>query len=154
MASSFSALRLSTLNSFASIARSRSRSASRLQFTRRFQSNSLSTPSLSSPRHFLSIADLTAVELSTLVKRASEVKNVIKSGNIRASLPGPLTGKTAAMLFSKRSTRTRVSTEAAVVFLGGHPMFLGKDDIQLGVSHDLPFNSPINLMRSKADDRL
>lgn len=47
-----------------------------------------------------------------------------------------------------------MSTEAAVVFLGGHPMFLGKDDIQLGVSHNFPFNSPINLMRSKTDGRL
>lgn len=37
------------------------------------------------------------------------------------------------MSFSKRSTRTRISTEGAVVALGGHPMFLGKDDIQLGV---------------------
>jgi ornithine carbamoyltransferase len=38
------------------------------------------------------------------------------------------------MLFSKLSTRTRVSTEAAVALMGGHPMFLGKNDIQLGVS--------------------
>lgn len=41
------------------------------------------------------------------------------------------------MTFSKRSTRTRVSTEAAVVSMGGHPMFLGKDDIQLGVNESL-----------------
>src|SRR5699024_2835642 len=37
----------------------------------------------------------------------------------------------------KRSTRTRVSTEAAVAQMGGHPMFLGKDDIQLGVNESL-----------------
>ena len=41
------------------------------------------------------------------------------------------------MTFSKRSTRTRVSTEAAVVTMGGHPIFLGKDDIQLGVNESL-----------------
>lgn len=41
------------------------------------------------------------------------------------------------MMFSKRSTRTRVSTEAAVVTMGGHPMFLGKEDIQLGVNESL-----------------
>jgi ornithine carbamoyltransferase len=41
------------------------------------------------------------------------------------------------MMFNKRSTRTRVSTEGAVVQLGGHPMFLGKDDIQLGVNESL-----------------
>ena len=39
--------------------------------------------------------------------------------------------------FNKRSTRTRVSTEAAVTTMGGHPMFLGKDDIQLGVNESL-----------------
>jgi ornithine carbamoyltransferase len=42
-------------------------------------------------------------------------------------------GRQIAMIFNKRSTRTRVSTEAAVSAMGGHPMFLGKDDIQLGV---------------------
>jgi ornithine carbamoyltransferase len=41
------------------------------------------------------------------------------------------------MMFNKRSTRTRVSTEAAAVQMGGHPMFLGKDDIQLGVNESL-----------------
>lgn len=39
--------------------------------------------------------------------------------------------------FNKRSTRTRVSTEAATATMGGHPMFLGKDDIQLGVNESL-----------------
>lgn len=48
---------------------------------------------------------------------------------------GALNGKTVAIMFNKRSTRTRVSTEAAVSIMGGHPMFLGKDDIQLGVSN-------------------
>jgi ornithine carbamoyltransferase len=53
------------------------------------------------------------------------------------SLLGSLSGKTVAMMFNKRSTRTRVSTEAAVSTMGGHPMFLGKDDIQLGVNESL-----------------
>ncbi|KAL9121830.1 MAG: hypothetical protein Q9187_001620, partial [Circinaria calcarea] len=61
----------------------------------------------------------------------------MKSGAIPKSLLGSLAGKTVAMTFSKRSTRTRVSTEAAVVSMGGHPMFLGKDDIQLGVNESL-----------------
>jgi len=42
-----------------------------------------------------------------------------------------------SLRFNKRSTRTRVSTEAAVTTMGGHPMFLGKDDIQLGVNESL-----------------
>ena len=53
------------------------------------------------------------------------------------SLENKLLGQTVAMTFSKRSTRTRVSTEGAVVRLGGHPMFLGKEDIQLGVNESL-----------------
>ncbi|SCV69671.1 BQ2448_1065 [Microbotryum intermedium] len=45
--------------------------------------------------------------------------------------------KTVALIFSKRSTRTRVASESAVHMLGGHPMFLGSGDIQLGVNESL-----------------
>ncbi|OAK96006.1 ornithine carbamoyltransferase mitochondrial precursor [Phaeosphaeriaceae sp. SRC1lsM3a] len=91
------------------------------------------------PRHLLSIADLTPAELTTLVRNAHQHKTAIKSGTgeIPHSLRGALAGKTVAMTFSKRSTRTRVSTEGAIATLGGSPMFLGKDDIQLGVNESL-----------------
>jgi len=89
------------------------------------------------PRHLLSIADLTPKELTTLVRNAAKHKKDMKSGKPLSELAGTLTGKTVAVMFSKRSTRTRVSTEGAVVALGGHPMFLGKDDIQLGVNESL-----------------
>jgi len=85
------------------------------------------------PRHFLSIDDLTSSEFVKLVDQARKAKRAIKAGQTLSSQKDALGGKTVAMMFSKRSTRTRVSTEAAVVHLGGHPMFLGKDDIQLGV---------------------
>ncbi|KAA8910418.1 ornithine carbamoyltransferase [Sphaerosporella brunnea] len=103
------------------------------------RSISTSSPAATStaPRHFLSIGDLTPKELSTLVRQATKAKHAIKAGTVPESLKGTLTGKTIAMMFSKRSTRTRVSTEAAVVYMGGHPMFLGKDDIQLGVNESL-----------------
>ncbi|KAL3410839.1 hypothetical protein V8F44DRAFT_635404 [Aspergillus fumigatus] len=103
------------------------------------QYSSQTTPPISpfAPRHFLSIADLTPTEFATLVRNASSYKRSIKSGSVPQNLLGALNGKTVAMMFSKRSTRTRISTEGAVVRMGGHPMFLGKDDIQLGVNESL-----------------
>jgi ornithine carbamoyltransferase len=89
-------------------------------------------------RHFLSIADLSVPELKSILARSAELKHSVKTNNLLPGLtqftPGPLAGQTVAIMFSKRSTRTRVSTESAVALLGGHPMFLGKDDIQLGVA--------------------
>lgn len=101
--------------------------------------SAVSTPPTSpfAPRHLLSIADLSSDELTILVRNAASHKQSIKSGSIPTSLLGALTRKTVAMAFSKRSTRTRVSTEAAVTTLGGHAMFLGRDDIQLGVNESL-----------------
>jgi ornithine carbamoyltransferase len=88
----------------------------------------------SGPRHLMTIADLTPTEFANLVRNAASRKAAVKGGSVPAGLNSGLSGQTVAMMFSKRSTRTRVSTEAAVNMLGGHPMFLGKDDIQLGVS--------------------
>jgi len=85
----------------------------------------------------MSIADLTPAELTKLVQNAASHKASFKSGRVPAELENTLLGKTVAMTFSKRSTRTRVSTEAAVAMLGGHPMFLGKEDIQLGVNESI-----------------
>lgn len=104
---------------------------------RRYSSAIAPQTSPFAPRHFLSIADLTPFEFTTLVRNASSHKRAIKSGYVPRNLQGALSGNTVAMMFSKRSTRTRVSTEGAVVQLGGHPMFLGKDDIQLGVNESL-----------------
>jgi ornithine carbamoyltransferase len=81
----------------------------------------------------MSMSDLSREELVKLVQNAAAHKKAVKSGNTPQALSTSLAGKTVAMMFNKRSTRTRVSTEAAVTLMGGHPMFLGKDDIQLGV---------------------
>ncbi|KAK4101352.1 ornithine carbamoyltransferase [Parathielavia hyrcaniae] len=105
----------------------------------------LQTRSISStagPRHLLSISDLSPAEFAKLVLNASSHKAAVNAANAAGEQPpkplhGALTGKTVAMMFNKRSTRTRVSTEAAVQLMGGHPMFLGKDDIQLGVNESL-----------------
>ncbi|KAK4988703.1 ornithine carbamoyltransferase [Elasticomyces elasticus] len=104
---------------------------------RRYSSPATPLTSPFAPRHLLSIADLTPLELTALVRNASSHKSAIKSGHLPPSLQNTLLTKTIAMIFSKRSTRTRVSTEAAVSLMGGHAMFLGKDDIQLGVNESL-----------------
>jgi len=89
------------------------------------------------PRHLLSIADLTGKELSILVLNAETYSNRMRKTRHESYITQPLRGQTVAIMFNKRSTRTRVSTEAAVFKLGGYPMFLGKDDIQLGVNESL-----------------
>ncbi|MGH8441964.1 MAG: ornithine carbamoyltransferase [Nevskiaceae bacterium] len=76
-------------------------------------------------RHFLKLSDLTATELRGLVQRAQQMKR-------RPLAARPLAGRTLAMLFTKSSTRTRVSFEVAMDQLGGHALFLSPRDIQLG----------------------
>jgi ornithine carbamoyltransferase len=100
-----------------------------------------STISQFPPRHLLSIADLSPTELTTLVRNAQAHKKAIRgsTGEIPHSLRGALAGQTVAMIFNKLSTRTRISTEGAVATMGGNPMFLGKNDIQLGVWTVLSF---------------
>ena len=45
------------------------------------------------------------------------------------------------MIFQKRSTRTRASTETGISLLGGHALFLGPSDIQLGVNESMKDNA-------------
>jgi len=88
----------------------------------------------STPRHLLSVNDFSPAEFTKVVRNASAYKEACATGAVPEHLKGSLAGKAIALMFSKRSTRTRVSSESAISIMGGHPMFLGKDDIQLGVS--------------------
>jgi ornithine carbamoyltransferase len=81
-----------------------------------------------SVRHFLDVDDLTADELETVLDRAT----ALKTGAGPAAPDAPLDGATLGMLFEKPSTRTRISFETGMTQLGGHAIFLGPDDIQLG----------------------
>lgn len=78
-------------------------------------------------RDLLSLAPLSVEEIEWLLRRAQYYKN--RSRASRESLP--LAGRSIGLLFEKSSTRTRVSFEVAVTRLGGHPIFLSFDDIQI-----------------------
>lgn len=128
------------------------------------------------PPHLLTLADLTIPQIQSLITSAVAFKKYYKSKAIPEAgrIEGAkfekgdeqmsedikrksLDSKTVALIFSKRSTRTRVSSETAIKALGmflylslkvsfayppqwslgGHPMFLGSGDIQLGVNETL-----------------
>ncbi|MCW8903612.1 ornithine carbamoyltransferase [Sedimenticola sp.] len=79
-------------------------------------------------RHFLSLLDLSPDELRALVRRASELKRILRAGELHE----PLKNQTLGMIFEKSSTRTRISFEAGITQLGGHALFLSSRDTQLG----------------------
>jgi len=70
---------------------------------------------------------LSREEILSIVKLAAEMK-----ATRRSDPAGQLTGQCWALMFSKSSTRTRVSFEVGIRELGGNVMFLAADDIQLG----------------------
>ncbi|MES2982366.1 MAG: ornithine carbamoyltransferase [Verrucomicrobiota bacterium] len=78
-------------------------------------------------KHLLSIEELSAAEISSLIANAQSLK--AERGKHAAQ---PLAGQTWAMIFTKSSTRTRVSFEVGIRELGGFPMFLSANEIQLG----------------------
>ncbi len=80
------------------------------------------------PRHFLTLLDLSPVELQHLVRRAIELKALNKAGSIHE----PFKHRVLAMVFEKSSTRTRMSFEVGMAQLGGHAIFLSPRDTQLG----------------------
>jgi ornithine carbamoyltransferase len=75
-------------------------------------------------RHLLTGAELRRDELLALIERAIELK-----ADPLASRA--LAGRNVALIFQKPSTRTRVSFEAGVAELGGHPLILRSDEMQL-----------------------
>ncbi|MEX0992787.1 MAG: ornithine carbamoyltransferase [Solirubrobacterales bacterium] len=81
---------------------------------------------MAEPRHFITGEELTGDELRALVGRAEQLRS---TGSSRTALP--LRGRSVALIFEKPSTRTRVSLEVGVSQLGGHPVVLRGDELQL-----------------------
>jgi ornithine carbamoyltransferase len=79
-----------------------------------------------SKRHFLSITDLSPAEVRETLLLANDIKR--HPERYRTALAG----QTLAMIFQKKSTRTRVSFEVGMFQLGGHALFLSSADIQIG----------------------
>jgi ornithine carbamoyltransferase len=76
------------------------------------------------PRHLLTGEELSADELGRLLDRALELK-------ADPAASRALAGRTVALLFEHPSTRTRTSMEAGVFEMGGHPMVLRANELQL-----------------------
>ena len=78
-------------------------------------------------RDYLTGAELGAFELGKLLDRAAE----LKAGRGRRADGGVLAGRSIALVFEKPSTRTRISFDVGVAELGGHPVVLRGDELQL-----------------------
>lgn len=81
-----------------------------------------------SQKHLVSLFDYSQDEILTILSLAIKLKKQLKQG----LHPLLLKGKILAMIFTKSSTRTRVSFEAGIYQLGGIAQFLSSSDIQLG----------------------
>lgn len=77
-------------------------------------------------KDLLTINDLSADEINEILKLAGELKEK------RQAFGEPLKGKTLGLIFEKPSNRTRVSFEVGITELGGHAIYLGSYEIDLG----------------------
>jgi ornithine carbamoyltransferase len=80
-------------------------------------------------RHLLKLAGMREMEGREILRLAAKAK---KARGKKSSSKGPLAGQIWALIFTKASTRTRVSFEVAIRELGGVPSFLSAAEIQLG----------------------
>lgn len=81
-----------------------------------------------SQKHLITLQDYSQDEIYQVLSTAFDLKKKLK-----ANIPHPyLKGKTLGMIFTKSSTRTRVSFEVGIYQLGGYGLFLNANDIQLG----------------------
>ena len=79
-------------------------------------------------KHLLTLESLSTEEIKDILNFADQLKYELKHGIEHHHLKG----KTLGMIFEKSSTRTRVSFETGMYQLGGHPLFLSSNDLQIG----------------------
>ena len=79
-------------------------------------------------KHLLTLESLSQEEIKDILNLADQLKYDLKHGIEHHHLKG----KTLGMIFEKASTRTRVSFETGMYQLGGHPLFLSSNDLQIG----------------------
>ncbi len=79
-------------------------------------------------KHLLKLSDLSTEEIYGILNLADQLKYERKNNIAHPYLQG----KKLGMIFSKSSTRTRVSFEVGMTELGGHALFLSDRDLQLG----------------------
>ena len=80
-------------------------------------------------RHFLDLKDFDKTQLQAMLDYGLEMRRALKAGT---SHDTPLAGQHVGMIFEKPSTRTRVSFEVGISQLGGTPIVLSANDMQLG----------------------
>lgn len=81
----------------------------------------------SGKKDLVSISDLTEKEISQLLQETAKLKN----GKTKSAKSKPLAGKVLAMIFQKPSTRTTVSFATGILQLGGFPLLLNTQDLQM-----------------------
>lgn len=79
-------------------------------------------------KHLLKMLDLSGTDINEILNLADQLKYELKHGIKHPHLEG----KSLGMIFQKASTRTRVSFEIGMVQLGGYPLFLSANDLQIG----------------------
>ena len=76
-------------------------------------------------KHLLSVLDFESEEIYDLLRTASNFKKGLSQSSLE--------NKSVALIFEKPSLRTRVSFDIAISQLGGHPVYLSKDEVGMGI---------------------
>ncbi|PWY98291.1 putative ornithine carbamoyltransferase precursor [Testicularia cyperi] len=134
--------------SFAKTLATGARAVAKPAAAQRFASTHSSTAP--QPPHLLTLADLSPAQIESVLQSAIDFKAAFKASSLsvpsasrkqlapgQAPIEQSLANKTVAIMFSKRSTRTRVASETSCASLGGTGLFLAPSDIQLGVNESL-----------------